>query len=230
MIRHHPDQNMLLEYAAGNLPWAVSLSVSAHLQLCPQCRRHCENLNHLGGNLLDDSEPQPTADDALQRLLDRIEVAERQSAEEPRTATDTRADKRGSNDPALANLPRVIDKLVRNNWPLKWQRVSPALKMSRLKSGQDRYEVAFHRIGRGGKTAEHDHRGQEVVLVLHGRFSDADGVYGPGDFLVREPGEVHRPIATQDQECLCFSVVEAPVAVTGLLGWLVNPFLSFRPG
>jgi len=69
-----------------------------------------------------------------------------------------------------------------------------------------------------------------VILVLHGRFSDADGVYVPGDFLVRRPGEIHRPIATEDQECLCFSVVEAPVAVTGVLGWLVNPFLSFRPG
>jgi len=226
MIRHHPDHNMLLEYAAGTLPWGVSLAVSAHLQLCPQCRQHSDNLNRVGGELLDHSEPQPIAADALQRLLGRIENC---TEEGPAPAAAPTKAQQPHKDPVLAGLPRVIGKLVRNSGPLKWKRVSPALKMARLNSGQDRYEVAFHRIGAGGRTAEHDHRGQEVVLVLKGSFSDADGVYAPGDFLVREPGEVHRPIATQDSECLCFSVLEAPVAVTGLLGWLVNPFLSFRP-
>ncbi|WP_346836622.1 ChrR family anti-sigma-E factor [Microbulbifer sp. SAOS-129_SWC] len=226
MIRHHPDQNMLLEYAAGNLPWAVGLAVSAHLQLCPQCRQQRDNLNRVGGQLLEHGEPQPIADDALQRLFGRIEHGEEQPAPQVQEAAKVDPPVK---DPALTNLPKVIGKLVSNSWPLKWKRVSPALKMSRLKTGQDRYEVSFHRIGAGGRTAEHDHRGQEIVLVLHGSFSDADGVYTPGDFLVREPGEVHRPIATQDRECLCLSVLEAPVAVTGVIGWLVNPFLSFRP-
>lgn len=228
MIRHHPDNDILLEYSAGTLPWAVSLAVSAHLQLCPQCRQQHQQHNHLGGELLDDSDPQQVSSDALQHLMARIDSSDERP--EPAKKPQEQPPKVRYSDPALRRLPRIVRKLVDDNWPLRWNRVSPALKMSRLQSGQDHYEVAFHRICRGGKTAEHDHRGQEVVLVLYGSFSDADGVYAPGDFLVREPGEVHRPIATQDRECLCLSVVEAPVAVTGLLGWLVNPFLSFKPG
>lgn len=229
MIRHHPDHNMLLEYAAGTLPWAFSLAVSAHVQLCPQCRQQYQNLNSVGGNLLEDCEPGEVESDSFAQLMGRIEKAEQEEPESVAAPPSVGHGSRDARDPALANLPPVIGKLVRGNTPLKWRRVSPALKMSRLKTGQDRYEVAFHRIGSGGKVAEHGHRGREVTLVLHGSFSDADGVYSRGDFLLREPGEVHRPMATQDRECLCFSVVEAPVTVTGFLGWLVNPFLSFRP-
>ncbi|SDZ84832.1 ChrR family anti-sigma-E factor [Microbulbifer marinus] len=227
MIRHHPDHNLLLEYAAGSLPWALSLVVAAHVQLCPQCRSQYQTMNRVGGSLLQDSEPQPLPEDALQRLMRRIATAEQGPDQEP-VAAKSASTKNA--DPLFAKLPRVIRKLVDGNEPLKWKRVSPALRMSRLYTGQEQYEVAFHRIHSGGKVAEHDHRGREITLVLYGSFSDKDGVYGEGDFLVREPGEVHRPIATQDQECLCFSVVEAPVTITGPLGWLINPFLSFRPG
>ncbi|MFI2809715.1 MULTISPECIES: ChrR family anti-sigma-E factor [Microbulbifer] len=234
MIRHHPDNNLLVEYASGSLPWAMSLAVSAHLQLCPQCRRESERLNHIGGGLLDDCEPQETCDGALDRLMQRIDHEETAPAEPEQCAAPAPPSRRSRStrddrDPALARLPRVIRKLVGSNRPLKWRRVSPSLKTSRLAAGQDRYEVAFQRICSGGKVVEHDHRGREVTLVLYGSFSDADGVYTPGDFLLREPGEVHQPIATQDQECLCLSVVEAPVHVKGPLGWLVNPLLSFRP-
>lgn len=235
MSRHypeyHPEADMLLEYSAGNLPWAQSLAVSAHLQLCPHCRQQHQQLNRVGGSLLEQCTPQSIESSALQRLMGRIE-----SSEEPGTNAEPREQKpvspaperRIGNDPALAELPQVIHKIVKRNLPLKWRRISPALTATRLKTGQDKYEVAFHRICRGGRTAEHDHRGEEIIVVLHGSFSDADGVYKQGDFLIRRPGEVHRPIATEDQECLCLSVVEAPVSVTGMLGWLVNPFLSFR--
>ena len=238
MISHHPDSNILLEYTAGSLPWAMSLAVSAHLQLCPQCRQQHQQLDRVGGTLLDDCEPEVVETDVLARLMSRIEQSEQPTDTEftepeaqqpvPNKRVPSNASEI-SRDPALASLPRVVKKLIGKNRPLKWKRVSPALKMSRLISGQDRYEVAFHRICKGGKVAEHDHRGREITLVLYGSFSDADGIYTPGDFLLREPGEIHRPTATQDQECLCLSVVEAPVSVTGFLGWLVNPFLSFRP-
>ncbi|WP_237065302.1 ChrR family anti-sigma-E factor [Microbulbifer guangxiensis] len=228
MIRHHPDNNMLLEYAAGSLPWALSLAVSAHLQLCPQCRQQRENLDRIGGALLCDSAPQSVDTAAFDQLMGRIEHEDQQEASSGEAAP-AKPRPVYSSDPVLADLPKVIRKLVTSTGPLKWRRVSSALRTSRLNTGQDRYEVAFQRICRGGKVAEHDHRGREVTVVLYGSFSDSEGVYRRGDFLLREPGDVHRPIATQDQECLCLSVVEAPVKVTGLLGWLINPFLSFRP-
>ncbi len=227
MIEHHPDQNLLLEYANGSLPWAQALAVSAHIQMCPRCTQHLRQLNELGGALLDQSTASEPASDSWSRLMARVDSSEAESAA-PATAEPPVAPRKIS-DPMLSGAPPVIRKLLHTNPPLHWQRVSRGLRAARLVTGQASSEVAFHRISCGAKVAEHDHRGQEITVVLYGSFSDADGVYSVGDFLVRQPGQVHRPTATQDQECLCLSVVEAPVAVTGLLGRLINPFLGIRP-
>ncbi|WOX05835.1 ChrR family anti-sigma-E factor [Microbulbifer pacificus] len=236
MIKHHPDNNMLLEHASGSLNWAHSLAVSAHLQLCPKCAAQMKLLNRIGGALLESVEPVSTnaptddADQAFARLMGRIDTDADQAEETAGEKVIATVEKPFiSRDPVFANLPPVVEKLMHGNPALKWRRLSKGLREARLKTGQTQHEVAFHRIAAGNKVAEHDHRGKEITMVLYGSFSDADGIYSRGDFLVREPGEVHRPTATQDQECLCFSVVEAPVALTGFVGKLVNPFLSIKP-
>ncbi|QKX18468.1 ChrR family anti-sigma-E factor [Microbulbifer sp. YPW1] len=237
MIHHHPDNNMLLEYASGSLNWAHSIVVAAHLQLCPKCAADLKLLNGIGGNLLATSAPVPASapdqeKQSFEQLMRRID-SDNQSSE-PSEAPKEKAPRPAlprklAKDPVFASVPPVVGKLLGQNSALRWRRLSKGLKEARLKTGQCQHEVAFHRIAPGNKVAEHDHRGTEITMVLYGSFSDADGIYSPGDFLVREPGETHRPTATQDHECLCLSVVEAPVALTGLMGKLVNPFLSFRP-
>ncbi|MBY6210796.1 ChrR family anti-sigma-E factor [Microbulbifer agarilyticus] len=232
MIHYHPDNNMLLEYASGSLSWAQSLAVSAHIHFCPQCAAQMKMLNNVGGNLLSASAPVASVereDSAIfGDLMQRIEARENEEDEEP-AAPAKAVRERTSRDPAFSAVPPVVKKLLAQNPVLKWRRLSKGLKEARLKTGQNELEVSFHRIAPGSKVAEHDHRGKEITLVLYGSFSDGEGVYSTGDFLVREPGQVHRPTATQDQECLCLSVVEAPVALTGLLGRMMNPFLSLKP-
>ncbi|WGL16876.1 ChrR family anti-sigma-E factor [Microbulbifer bruguierae] len=233
MIHHHPDNNMLLEYASGSLNWAHSLVVSAHLQLCTKCAAQYRMMNSIGGTLLDSAVPATNEDgesaNAFARLMDRIESGD-QAPEKQAEKVVARVHKPfAMKDPVFSDLPPVVSKLMRTNSTLKWRRLSKGLKEARLKTGQRHHEVSFHRIAPGNKVAEHDHRGKEITMVLYGSFSDADGVYTRGDFLVREPGEIHRPTATQDQECLCLSVVEAPVALTGVFGKLINPFLSIKP-
>ena len=106
---------------------------------------------------------------------------------------------------------------------------SPSLREAKLETGQNKSEVSLYKIRRGGSAAEHNHKGREVTLVLEGAFSDSEGTYNVGDYVVREAGEIHRPIATQDKDCLCLSVLDAPLKLTGMMGALVNPFLSFQP-
>jgi putative transcriptional regulator len=65
-------------------------------------------------------------------------------------------------------------------------------------------------------------------VVLKVSFSDEDGVYHPGDFIVREAGEIHRPCATLNDDCICLSVLEAPIKLTGIKR-IFNPFLRFSP-
>ncbi len=233
MISHHPDDNILTEYASGSLAVALGLIVCAHLQTCPHCRKRVEGLNKLGATILSHSVAEAVNPESFTQVMARIhtqsggELATSHKAARESTARDLHATYAA--DPLMQRIPKVIAKLLPRDGKLKWARVSKGLKTARLTTGQREYEVAFQRITSGNTVVEHDHGGLEVTLVLCGSFSDADGVYSEGDFLVRTPGEIHRPTATQNQDCLCISVTQAPVKMTGFLGKLINPFLGFRP-
>lgn len=228
MINHHPDENLLAEYASGSLAWALSLSVCAHAQLCPPCRQKVSNLNKIGGAMLNSSSAETCAPNSFENVMQRIQKSRVEKTSDVTLATSELSNMY-SHDPLLNNLPKVVTKLLPVSGKLKWQRVSSALKTARLTAAQNEYEVAFQRISSGGKVVEHDHGGLEVTLVLKGSFSDEQGVYREGDFLIRNAGEVHRPTATLNEDCLCLSVVAAPVMVTGFLGRFINPFLSIKP-
>lgn len=253
LIKHHPDANMLVEYASGSLPWGLSIAVAAHLQFCKKCQQQHADLCALGGSYLLEVPQEPLQPDAFDRLLHTISSSNdldsssnlNSSANSNRPIDPNRlaqkkqptkvqatnlnqamlnAKKAGIN---AEHLPKVVKKLLPPR--LRWQKLSNALRSARLLTGQNTYEVAFHKISKGGKVIEHDHRGLEVTLVLEGSFSDEEGIYSPGDFIVKAPGQAHRPTASQNQDCLCLSVCEAPVKVTGLLGKLINPFLGIKP-
>lgn len=224
MANFHPSDEELLEFSAGSLDWAISICVSAHLQQCPRCKQKAIRYNELGAELaLNKDMPSSQvkhSPDSLKHILNKIRDTHTNKSTNEETAP------KGS---PYSSLPKLVQKLISNTGRLKWRFVSPSLKTARLISGQDKYEVAFHNIKQGGKVAEHDHRGREVTLVLQGSFSDSDGNYVAGDYLSREAGEVHRPQAAQNEDCLCLSVLEAPVKLTGLLGKCINPFLNIRP-
>ncbi|GAB2888845.1 ChrR family anti-sigma-E factor [Microbulbifer echini] len=227
MIRHHPDENLLLEYASGSLARGPSLVVAAHVQMCADCRSHFHTLNNLGGSLLNGSPAQPLQANAFERLMQRINQTPDKVAEK---GEDTPIGEQIDQDPVLEHLPRVLYQLLNRNPNRHWKSLTRNLQICRLKSGQNDYEVAFHRLRSGSGLPKHDHRGQEFALVLNGSFSDHRGIYGRGDFVLCEPGQVHKPIATQDMDCLCFSAVAAPVALTGISGLFLNPLISFCPG
>lgn len=215
MIKHHPDDNLLTEFSAGTLAFGQSIAVSAHLHYCSRCRARVASLNTLGADLLQHSEPEQVSDALLASVMDKLD--QEPSPEPVPTA------------PVAAQKPRVLEKILASNGPEKWEFLTPSLHMARLKTGQQEFEVSLHRIKAGGSVAEHDHKGTEITLVLEGSFSDEAGIYNEGDFLLREAGQVHRPLASRDAPCICLSVVAAPVKMTGAFARLLNPFLSFRP-
>jgi putative transcriptional regulator len=229
MAVYHPSEVELTEYSAGTLPWALSIAMAAHIHFCPQCKARVNELNALGAQLMDgssasDNPSSQLAPDCLSKTLSRIRQA---GADEQVQPSDSVPSK--TSNSVFDGLPKAIKKIIGNPKELSWSFVSPSLRAARLSAGQKDYEVSLHRIKKGGSVAEHDHRGLEVVVVLDGSFSDENGTYKPGDYLVKNPGDCHRPTATMDRDCLCLSIVEAPVSLTGLLGKFVNPFLKINP-
>ena len=246
MSHFRPDIHWLTDYAAGTLPLSQALCVAVHLSFCPESRKQVEQLNSLGAimfsNATNDSdslpseklisEPPTEEDESINQelrakvfdLIDNNDIKQQPSA-----VTASLSANDASNKAEL--LPHCLAKLIPEGIDqLDWKKLGTALSVARLPAGDDSREVALHKIKAGGRVSNHDHRGREVTVVLQGSFSDQNGLYLPGDFLVKEAGEEHRPIASEDAKCICLSVLEAPVKFTGPLTGLINPFLKIKTG
>lgn len=212
---HHPDQNMLIEFSAGTLETAASICISAHLHFCSGCRAKLLRLDQVGSQIMSQAEPIEVADDAFDSLMEKIDTS---GKIEPVKITPN------------VDLPFSVNKLMSTSLISKnWKRLSSSVDVARFKTGQEKFEVALHKICAGGKTPKHGHEGVEYTVVLKGSFSDEDAVYREGDFLVRNPGDVHQPMGAQNGECICLSALSAPIKLTNPLGFLMKPWLRINP-
>ncbi|OYW45094.1 MAG: transcriptional regulator, partial [Rhodobacterales bacterium 12-65-15] len=73
-IRHHLTDQLLLAYAAGQLPEAFNLVVATHVSLCDDCRAELASFETVGGALLSAFETVEMGDAALEVALQRLEA------------------------------------------------------------------------------------------------------------------------------------------------------------
>jgi putative transcriptional regulator len=224
---HHPDQNMLIEFSAGTLDTAASICVSAHLHYCSSCRAQLLRLDQVGSQIMSQTAPVEVADNAFDQVMEKIDGAPQTSTQaSPATA---KADVAEENTFGGA-MPFSIKKLINTSLISKnWKRLSSSVDVARFKTGQEEFEVALHKICAGGKTPKHGHKGLEYTVVLKGSFSDEKAVYREGDFILRQPGDVHQPMGSQNGECICLSALSAPIVPTSPLGFLMKPWLRINP-
>lgn len=218
MTQHHPDTQWLTEYVAGTLSDAHALCVSTHLTYCAKCAREVNQLQTVGAAVFDQQPPcEAVKPGTFDRVLERIG-----SAPVDAPAEVTPADTGGT-------YPAVINKLVPGGFDkLRWTKLGKRIRVAQLQRLDEQRELALHKLLPGGAVASHDHHGQEITVVLCGSFSDEDGVYSNGDFLLRQPGQTHRPTVKGNKECICLSVTDAPVKFTGLLTRLLNPLVAYQ--
>lgn len=246
MTQHHPNMSLLTEYAAGSLCAAHSLCVSSHLEHCHSCRTTIAQCTEIGANLFDDIEhtleqtteftaAQVAADHvSLNRLLDTINALEKtKPLEISLNRTDRQKTKpisavNSTQNQDLQKLGAFVAKLTADDSSFKWERISKGLEIGRLRFDDNLREVSLQKLSPNAKVGHHDHKGNEITVVLKGSFSDQNGVYLPGDFLFKTPGNEHRPIASSDGDCICLTVADAPVKFRGLHS-VLNPFLKHRP-
>jgi putative transcriptional regulator len=213
MTHHHPSSDLLAEFAAGTLDTAQAVAISAHLHYCTKCQRAVQEMEQIGGAMLEQLAPQTLPETSFDELMAAID--EKGQAITVKTEPQSNA------------LPHVVNRLT-DEKPLKWRKITKALKTATLTAGQNRYEISLQKIQAGGKVPKHDHRGIEMTVVLKGSFSDKNGIYQAGDFLLRQPGEEHQPVSARNEDCLCLSIQEAPVKLTSMLGRLMNPFIRLH--
>ena len=212
-VFHHPNDEMLAAYSAGSLPLSQALCISTHLEHCRDCGHKIERLNHVGSELMQQLKPSAASDDLKRRLFDSLDDLADEAEETP-------APQNG------INVPRCLRQFVTADYDsLPWRRVSSDIRSVELCRDSNGARVELLKIQPGGCAATHTHLGDEYTVILEGSFSDDSGLYREGDFLLRGEDDEHRPVASQDRECICLAVTEAPIQFTGFFSRLLNPLV-----
>ena len=199
---HHPDESILTDYAAGNLPEAYALVVATHLSMCDRCRAAAGAVEALGGAVLETLDPVPMMGGADAAMAIRLP--------EPVSR------------PAAPGLPMPLASYVGADG-IRWRRVGGGAKQMRLPVGGEA-NVRLLSIPAGAAMPHHGHRGIELTLVLKGAFRDGDERFGPGDMEVAGMEDDHAPVAEPGDDCICLAATDAPLRLSGLAR-LVQPFV-----
>jgi len=211
----HPDFELITQYTAGSLPLAQATCVSIHVNNCDHCKRLSGQLTDVGAALFEELDPLPVGDNQLNAVLARLDD------EVPLAYAKVENDR--------TSTPGIIQRLMKGDFSdLTWKNIGSALRISHLSTGDPQHEFALYHIKAGGRIPEHTHRGTEMTLILEGGFSDANGSYHAGDFLIRRPGDTHAPTALQSEDCICLAVLDAPLKFTDWRFRWMNPFLKLN--
>lgn len=202
---------LMLDATLGRAPAAVGLAIATFVELQPAAARTQRGLQALGGALLDDLDPVPLAADSLQATLSRLD----EEAVEPAV---TAPGPRGSAPVALQPYVGADYEKVR------WRPRGHGAFEHVIWSERGGYRASLLRIAPGRRMLTHRHSGEELTLVIEGSYWDAQDCFRRGNLQVATTAQTHAPRATA-QGCLCLTVLAAPLRLTGLLGWIVNPFI-----
>jgi putative transcriptional regulator len=212
-LNTHPQDELMAAYSAGSLPLSQALCISTHLEHCGSCGQKLQRLNRVGGELMQQLKPSRATDALKNRLLESLDSLVDVIDEET---------SRGEHTP----VPRCLRQFIRGGYEkLQWKRISTDIHSVELCRDSNGARVELLKIRPGGSATTHTHLGDEYTVILEGSFSDEDGLYCKGDFLVKGENDTHRPVATQDQECICLAVTEGPVQFTGFFSRLLNPLI-----
>ena len=203
-----PSEERLLAYAAGTLSPPESVVVATHLAMRPETARWVENLQAIGGEVLETIPPAAVADDLLARTLASLSEAEPVVPPEP------------AND--MTDLPAPLRGYALGPW--RW--IGPDMRVRDVLAPRDGdCRVILLSIGPGRTTPVHTHQGVELTCVISGAYETDEGRFGPGDFEEAD-GEVHhRPRTVSAKPCLCVVALDGQIRLDGWIGRLLQPFV-----
>lgn len=216
MIRHHPEDALMLAYAAGQLPAGPAIVVASHIERCPHCCERLQAFEAWGGALLETAEPAVLQPEALARTLAAIE-AQDASPRPPRVASPARAPR-----PALPTGVRWPQAL-RGCTVAPWRWVGPGMHWSRVTVPHAPESNLFLlRMAAGKKLPVHSHSDLEMTQVLYGSFHDGRQHYGAGDFDGADDTVHHQPVVSGDGVCICLASVQGSLLPAGRIARVIG--------
>ncbi|MBD1548334.1 ChrR family anti-sigma-E factor [Roseibium aggregatum] len=222
--RHHIRDELLAAYATGDLAEGWSLAVATHLALCPGCRGRLAKFEAAAGDMLEKIEPSEQSVDASwqdirQRLSGQISSDRKPSGSVP----SLKADKPRHDYVLPAPLRNYVGADADQ---LKWKSLGRGAYQVLVPTGDEETSVRLLRIPAGKPVPEHGHGGRELTLVLSGSFSDVTGRFSRGDLEDADETLEHKPVAGDEEDCICLAVTDAPLRFKSRLLRLVQPMLG----
>lgn len=211
MSRHHPKNETLAAFAAGQLDEGRSLVVAAHLSMCAECRGAVAAFEAVGGEMLESIEPAAMSEGAAARALAAID------REPPRVA---------QSKPVARPVwqPEQQTLLGYDLGPWRW--VSPGLHYRAVKTprGGDT-RVFMLKAVPGLKIPAHNHTGTELTCVLAGAFIHGGGRYAAGDCDDADQDDAHSPVIDDGEVCICLVAMQGNIKLTGFFGRMIQPLI-----
>jgi putative transcriptional regulator len=212
-MTHHPPDDLLAAYAAGTADDGEALLVASHLALCPTCRARCDDLDRVGGALLERTTAD-VAEASLDVVLSRLD--------EPIPPPPPPMPPAGGPDDLPMPLRGVTGPLA----GVRFRHAGPGIWRFELPQSRPGRPVALLSLRPGLRIPDHRHSAteRERGLVLRGGFTDDSGHYVRGDVSVHTPDEPdpHRQQIDDGERCVVLMVDDGPKIPTTWFGRLVN--------
>ncbi|WP_245680645.1 ChrR family anti-sigma-E factor [Veronia pacifica] len=182
--------------------------------MCPQCKKALDECAAAEGKALIGAEEAEVTEavnaefgDMLSNILsdsiDPITVT--------RATPDTHIDVAGER----YKLPTALRRYKEIDWS-----TMGAISRARLPLDEGKTRASLLHIGLNGSVPSHTHKGYELTLLLSGSFTDENGTYAPGDFIMLSGEDHHTPVSKDG--CLCYTVSNAPLHFTSGVSKLLN--------
>lgn len=214
-MSYHPQTSMLQAYAEGILDDVSAFTVATHVESCPKCQRLVSQFEQQCGEHLASSEVELIED--FDSMLSDILALEPSSEPFRVTRKPTFIDVNGKSFRLPLSLSRFRDDI--GEWKSYGGKVfSAPIEIS------DNARVNLMYIAEDVSIPQHTHKGLESTLVLHGGFSDEDGHYEIGDFLLKDASVKHSPFTKPGEDCLCLTVLTEPMIFTQGVARIFNLF------
>ena len=213
--RHHLDPATVISHAAGALSPEMSAIVATHLEACAECRRTVAQADAIGGALVGQQQPQPSARHAQLRasMMERLQTVAPRVAEE--------ATPQVAHDPD--RLPAPLQPYFGPSYSgLKWRWMGPGMHFVRT-IGPSGGTMLMLRIGPGKRMPVHGHHGSELTQILRGAYDDDLGHFAAGDVADLDLETQHQPVTAAGTPCICVSALDAPLRFPGWFASTLQP-------
>ncbi|MEN3146258.1 ChrR family anti-sigma-E factor [Neorhizobium sp. IRAMC:178] len=191
---------LIAHYVSGSLPEPAHVLVGSHLEMQASAAKLARLLEGFAGETLHTTPP--VALSARKRRLAEI-FASAGPAEPPARIFEK------------SKFPASLRAYAgRDLADIRWKTKLPGLRHHVIEKSKD-VEAILLWVRPGRALPQHGHQGLELTLVLEGEFHDHRGNFGEGDVSIADEMLNHRPIAGKRGPCLCFSVLFAPIALSG---------------